>query len=260
MPRFVDLSAPIAPSPEGRRSSSRPTIEYSDHADGAAEIEALLGVPPRLLRDGEGWAGEKITPSARTTRRMSTRRSTTTRRSAASRRRRSTSCRSTGSSRPASSLDFTAKADGDAVTADEMEPALAAPATTSASATSCSSAPAATASTASPTTCSAARASPPRRRTWLFERGVRVMGIDAWGWDRPLNLQAADALRTRRAGHLLGGAPVRPAVLADRAARSTWRRCRRRGFTVACFPLKIVGRAPRRRGWSRSSTDGYRRP
>lgn len=24
---------------------------------------------------------------------------------------------------------------------------------------------------------------------WLFERGVRVMGIDAWGWDAPLHLQ-----------------------------------------------------------------------
>ena len=29
---------------------------------------------------------------------------------------------------------------------------------------------------------------------WLFERGIRVMGIDAWGWDRPLRLQAADAI------------------------------------------------------------------
>ena len=29
---------------------------------------------------------------------------------------------------------------------------------------------------------------------WLYDRGVRVMGIDAWGWDRPLHLQAEEAL------------------------------------------------------------------
>ena len=28
---------------------------------------------------------------------------------------------------------------------------------------------------------------------WLYERGVRVMGIDAWGWDAPL-LQAQEAI------------------------------------------------------------------
>ena len=29
---------------------------------------------------------------------------------------------------------------------------------------------------------------------WLFDRGVRVMGIDAWGWDAPLHLQAQEGL------------------------------------------------------------------
>jgi kynurenine formamidase len=35
---------------------------------------------------------------------------------------------------------------------------------------------------------------------WLFDRGVRVMGIDAWGWDRPLHLQAEEALRAGQPG------------------------------------------------------------
>src|SRR5204863_2844496 len=34
--------------------------EYPDHARGAQDIEALLGVPARLLRDGEGWAVETL--------------------------------------------------------------------------------------------------------------------------------------------------------------------------------------------------------
>ena len=35
---------------------------------------------------------------------------------------------------------------------------------------------------------------------WLYERGVRVMGIDAWGWDRPLHLQAAEAIERDQPG------------------------------------------------------------
>ena len=35
---------------------------------------------------------------------------------------------------------------------------------------------------------------------WLYERGVRVMGIDAWGWDGPLHLQAEAALEASERG------------------------------------------------------------
>ena len=52
---------------------------------------------------------------------------------------------------------------------------------------------------------------------WLFERGVRVMGIDAWGWDGPLHIQAEAARAAGRPGRVLGGPPGRPALLADRA-------------------------------------------
>lgn len=52
---------------------------------------------------------------------------------------------------------------------------------------------------------------------WLYDRGVRVMGIDAWGWDRPLHLHAQDALRGQRRG--IFWPPGGPALLADRAAR-----------------------------------------
>jgi kynurenine formamidase len=34
------------------------------HADGAAQVEAMLHVPPDLLRDGEGWAVEEFTKLA----------------------------------------------------------------------------------------------------------------------------------------------------------------------------------------------------
>jgi kynurenine formamidase len=56
--RFVDLSAPISASPSELPDLLRTDIEYSDHAEGAKTIEAMLGVAPALLRDGEGWAVE----------------------------------------------------------------------------------------------------------------------------------------------------------------------------------------------------------
>ena len=68
------------------------------------------------------------------------------------------------------------------------------------------------------------------------------MGIDAWGWDAPLHIQAEEAQAPRRAGHLLGGAPGRPALLADRAPASNLRQLPPTGFQVACFPLKIATR------------------
>ena len=35
---------------------------------------------------------------------------------------------------------------------------------------------------------------------WLWDRGVRVMGIDAWGWDRPLCMQAQEAIERDEPG------------------------------------------------------------
>ena len=74
---------------------------------------------------------------------------------------------------------------------------------------------------------------------WLYDRGVRVMGIDAWGWDRPLQLQAEDAKRERRTGifweaHQTGlrYSQIERLVGLDALPPT--------GFTVACFPLKVA--------------------
>lgn len=75
---------------------------------------------------------------------------------------------------------------------------------------------------------------------WLYERGIRVMGVDAWGWDRPLHLQAAEALAAGRPGifwaaHQAGLAYCQIERLAglDQLPLT--------GFTVACFPLRLMG-------------------
>ncbi len=237
---LVDLSGPIAPNSPELPDPLRTEIAFHDHAEGAAEIERLLGVPAELLRDGEGWATEEFT-------RFGTHNSTHV---DAPRH-----YNSTIRGEPAQAidelplewflsdgvvLDMTAKEDGDAVTAAEVEAELGrighelkpldivlvhtgrdefyaeldyivrGPGVTA------------------------------EATRWLFERGVRVMGIDAWGWDRPLNLQAQEALAAGEPGVFWAAHQADlPYSQIERlvnlgALPAT-------GFRVACFPLRITG-------------------
>jgi kynurenine formamidase len=75
---------------------------------------------------------------------------------------------------------------------------------------------------------------------WLYEQGVRVMGIDAWGWDAPLNMQAEQARERDEPGifwaaHQADIPYCQIERLANLAALPPT------GFEVACFPLRIVG-------------------
>jgi kynurenine formamidase len=66
------------------------------------------------------------------------------------------------------------------------------------------------------------------------------MGIDAWGWDRPLRIQAEEARAQDAAGIFweahqvdLDYSQIERLVTLDQLPS--------RGFTVTCFPLRIVG-------------------
>ena len=54
--KIVDLSHTIETLPEDVPSFLRVEVGYADHADGAVEMERAFGVPPRLMRNGEGPA------------------------------------------------------------------------------------------------------------------------------------------------------------------------------------------------------------
>jgi len=67
-----------------------------------------------------------------------------------------------------------------------------------------------------------------------------VMGIDAWGWDGPLDRQAREALQKQAPGvfwaaHQSGLAYSQIERLVNLASLPAV------GFKVACFPLKIQG-------------------
>lgn len=77
---------------------------------------------------------------------------------------------------------------------------------------------------------------------WLIDQGIKVMGIDQWGWDLPLPYQAKKAKETQNdklfwEGHLVGlrkeYCHMEQLTNLDALPYT--------GFKVAVFPLKIVG-------------------
>jgi kynurenine formamidase len=238
--RVIDLSSTIAPSPEGTLEFLKTEIIYHSHAEGAAQAEALLQLPAKLLRDGEGWTAETIT-------RLGTHDSTHVDAP--------WHYNSTVQGKKAQTidelplewffgdgvkLDMTWKGEGDAVSAEDMEKELERigyelkpmdivliqtgrdifyndpyyifkGCGVTANATG-----------------------------WLYEKGIHVMGIDAWGWDSPLNLQAQEALEKQEAGifwaaHQAGIPYCHIERLVNLGPLPPF------GFKVACFPLKIKG-------------------
>jgi kynurenine formamidase len=237
---LIDLSAPVEASPAELPEVLRTEIEFDDHAAGAAAIESLLGVPPELLRDGEGWATETFT-------RFGTHNSTHVDAPWHYNSKIGGERAETIDELPLEwffsdgvVLDMTAKQDGDAVDVADVEAELErighelkgldivlvrtgrdefyeqpdyiarGPGVTAAG------------------------------TRWLHERGVRVMGIDAWGWDAPLHLQAEEAKARGEQGVFwaahqadLRYSQIERLVNLDKLPPT--------GFKVACFPLRIVG-------------------
>jgi kynurenine formamidase len=77
---------------------------------------------------------------------------------------------------------------------------------------------------------------------WLLDRGVRMTGIDAWGWDMPLMLQARRAKETGRRdlfweAHFVG--VEKEYCHMERLANLD--QLPPVGFTICAFPLKIKG-------------------
>ena len=77
---------------------------------------------------------------------------------------------------------------------------------------------------------------------WLIEQGIKVMGIDQWGWDMPLKHLVETAKKTSNKelfweGHLVGldHEYLHMEQLTNLKALPAY------GFKVAVFPLKIKG-------------------
>jgi kynurenine formamidase len=238
--RLVDLSAPITQDSADTPEPLRTDIEFLDHAEGARQIEALVGVPASLLRDGEGWAIETFT-------RFGTHNSTHVdapwhynSRIQGERAQTIDELPLDWFLGPGVVLDMSAKRDGEEVGVEDLETELARIGHEVSEGDIVLVRTGRDAFLDELAYLALGPAVTANATRWLYERGVRVMGIDAWGWDGPLHLQAQNALERKEPGIFwaahqcdLGYCQIeRLANLAELPAT---------GFQVSCFPLRLVG-------------------
>jgi len=85
---------------------------------------------------------------------------------------------------------------------------------------------------------------------WLIEQGCRVMGIDAWGWDRPFNAIKEEFERTHDKSILWAAhkAGIKHEYCHIEKLANLDALPKPFGFKVSCFPVKLTGGSA---GWSR---------
>ena len=237
MTRIVDLSARIVASDPGVPVFQRNEIEYFDHASGATEIEEMFGVPSRLLRDGEGWTREVVSLGTHNSTHVDA----------------PYHYNSHIKGEPAATidelplerfygpgvrLDFTGRADGEAVDAPDVQSALEAIPHTLSPGDIVFIHTGRDEFYGTPDYINRGPGVTAAATQWMYDQGVRVMGIDAWGWDRPLRMQAEEALANDAAGVFweahqadLDYSQIERLVNLGQLPPT--------GFTVACFPLPI---------------------
>jgi kynurenine formamidase len=237
---IIDLTAPIAPSPEHTPPFLRVGINYNDHAAGAAQAQMLLQVPSQLFRNSEGWATETVTqlgthdvthvdaPWHYNSEIQGARAQTI-------------------DELPLEwffgdgvVLTMTHKADGDPVTTAEIEAELARIGYQLKPLDIVLVHTGRDAFYEQPDYIFRGCGVTAEATRWLFEQGIRVMGIDAWGWDTPLDRQAREAIARGEPGvfwaaHQVDLPYAQIERLVNLGSLPPF------GFKVSCFPLKITG-------------------
>ena len=228
MTKIIDLSHLIVSDPPDLPDFLRSEVTYQDHANGAREFEQGFGTPSSLLLRGEGPAGERLSIGTHSVTHLDA----------------PYHYNSAIQGRPSETIDelplewFLApgvvvdaldREDGEAVTAEQMQAGIEAaghplepldivlvhtgtdryyghrdymhhgPGVT------------------------------PEATRWLWDKGVRVMGIDAWGWDAPCACRPRSRSNATSRGSC--GPPTRWTCPTPRSSVSpTSRRCPRRVF------------------------------
>lgn len=242
---FVDLSVPIE---ESDSEPFKPQVTHMDHREGAAVMSQIFNVPPRELPGGLGWANDNLTlithagthldapwhyaPTAGGERAITIDEVPLG------------WCFSDGVV-----LDFSGKADGEPIDVADIQNELARidyqvkPLDIVLIMTGVDR------YWGSPEYINRGAGMVRSSTLWLIEHGVRVMGIDAWGFDRPfVNIseeykQTGDASIIWEAHYAGIEQPYcHLEKLANLGSLPPY------GFKVACFPVKITGGSA---GWCR---------
>lgn len=238
--RIVDLSAPIVSDPPSVPDLFRTEISFNDHKAGSEEIESMFGVGPELMREDEGWAHEVFL-------RFGTHSSTHVDAPY--------HYNSQIDGEPAKTidelplewffapgvvLDMRRKADGEEVTTADIEAGLGELEIELQERDIVLIRTGRDEFYDDPRYVYRGPGVGQEATVWLYQRGVRVMGIDAWGWDAPLDLQAAEAKRTGKR-NLFWGAHQAGISYSQIERLMNLGELPSSGFYVSCMPLRIVG-------------------
>jgi kynurenine formamidase len=243
--RFVDLSLTLSMN-ESERIPLK--IEYVDHQLGAQQMSNIFGVPAAELPDGLGWAGEEVTLITHAGTHMDA----------------PWHYGPYSGGAPARSIDTVPlewcygpgvvfdvrdKADGEQITVADLRRLLAEMDHVLS--------PGEIVLVMTGADAHWGKADYPERGSglgrdatlWLINQGIKVIGIDAWGFDRPFEQMRQDYQRTQNAN------AIWPAHFAGREHEycqleklTNLHLLPSKGFTVICFPIKVEHGSA---GWTR---------
>lgn len=239
--RFVDLSVSLENSAYTDPPPLLPRLDYLDHQQGAQEMMSMFpGLTRDVLPDQEGWAGEYLRISAHNGTHMDAPwhyASTTD-----------------GGQpaygidelplhwcfRPGVKLDFRDRPDGHLVTAAEVEVELQRIGYTLQPYDIVLVNTAAGALYGKPGYLEAGCGMGREATLYLLERGVRVVGTDAWSWDAPFKHTQERFQQTGDASLIWEGHKVgRDIGYGQMEKLANLEQLPPFGYTVACFPYKI---------------------
>jgi len=243
--KFVDLSVPIE---ESDSEPLRPKVEHLDHEAGAKVMSAIFGVPAEDLPAGLGWANDNVTLITH----AGTHLDAPWHYAPTAGGKRAVTideiplewCFSDGVV-----LDFRGKGDGERITLADIKAELermdygVKPLDIVLIMTGVDK------YWGSPEYINHGPGMVREGTLWLIEQGVRVMGIDAWGFDRPFVSITEEYVREKDPSIIweahYAGIEAEYCHLEKLANLD---RLPPHGFKVACFPVKITGASA---GWCR---------
>lgn len=252
--RLVDLSIPITNDVVSDPEVMRPKVSYSRHSETVPQIAAFFpGLTEKDLPDGEGWAVERVTLSTHNGTHMD-----------APWHFHSTTDQAVGTRRapaidegpleyflqPAVKLDFRHFADGYVATAADVEAELERIGHELKPLDIVLVNTAAGAAYGDPDYIHRGCGMGEAATLYLTERGVKVVGTDAWSWDAPFSHTAKRWAETRdpkiiweghKAGRLREYYQIEKLTNLEALPAN--------GFTLSCFPVKIAGASA---GWIRA--------